>query len=75
MDKQQIKFVSPEEATLSDIIDRLLNKGVVIAGDLVLSVADVPLIYCELRVLLTSVEKYEQIKQRIYDDSSPPQAS
>ena len=67
---QQIEFVSATEATLSEMIDRILHKGVVIAGDLMLSVADVDLVYCELRVLLTSVEKYEQIKQGKYNSDS-----
>ena len=44
------------QVTLLETLDRLLNRGVVIAGDLTLSVADVDLIYLGLRVLLSSVE-------------------
>ncbi|MCY2994189.1 MAG: gas vesicle protein, partial [Planctomycetota bacterium] len=36
--------------------DRVLNKGVVIAGEVVISVADVDLIYLGLQLILTSVE-------------------
>jgi hypothetical protein len=56
-------FRSPQEATLADAIDRLLEKGVVIAGDLVLSVANIDLVYCELRLLLISMDKYEEMKK------------
>ncbi len=44
------------QVTLLETLDRLLNKGVVIAGDVTLSVADVDLIYVGLRLLLSSVE-------------------
>ena len=45
-----------KEVTLLDLLDRVLNKGVVLVGDLTISVADVDLIYVGLRLLLTSVE-------------------
>ena len=41
---------------LVETLDRVLNKGVVIAGDVTLSVADVDLIFVGLRLLLSSVE-------------------
>jgi len=47
---------SRERASVLELLDRVLNKGVVISGDLVISVADVDLIYLGLRLLLTSVE-------------------
>ena len=70
MNKPRVEFVSPTEASLSEVIDRLLHKGVVVAGDLVLSVANVDLVYCELRLLLTSVEKYEEIRRGKCDDNA-----
>ncbi len=42
--------------SLCEVLDRILNKGVVVAGDVVISVADIDLIYLNVRVLLTSVE-------------------
>jgi gas vesicle structural protein len=45
-----------KEATLLDLVDRLLDKGVVLTGDVTLSVADVDLVYVGLRVLISSVE-------------------
>lgn len=40
------------EATLVDLIDRLLAGGVVICGELVLTIADVPLVRIDLRALI-----------------------
>ncbi len=52
-----------DEIALVEILDRVLNKGVVITGDLTLAVADVDLMYCGIRILLTSVENIEQIQE------------
>jgi hypothetical protein len=45
-----------KEVTLLELLDRVLDKGVVLSGDITLSVADVDLIYVGLRVLLSSIE-------------------
>jgi hypothetical protein len=47
--------------TLLETLDRLLNQGVVVAGDVTLSVADVDLIYLGLRLLLSSVETAREL--------------
>jgi hypothetical protein len=52
------------QATLVDAVDRLLNRGAVVAGDVVVSVADVDLVYLNLRVLLTSVDTLQQSRER-----------
>ena len=48
----------PEDERLSllEVLDRVLNTGVVIVGDLTVSVAGIDLVYLSLRALLTSVE-------------------
>ena len=52
---------SPEqELTLLELLDRVLDKGVVLSGDITLSVADVDLVYVGLRVLLSSVDAAER---------------
>jgi hypothetical protein len=51
------------EVTLLDLLDRILDKGVIVFGDVTLSVADVDLIYLGLKVLLTSVEKAEKMRR------------
>jgi len=49
--------LSPEErVSLCEVLDRALNKGVVVAGNLVISVADIDLVYLGLQLVLTSVE-------------------
>lgn len=45
---------------LVDLLDRVLAGGVVITGDLTLSIADVELVRISLRVLLTSISALEQ---------------
>jgi gas vesicle structural protein len=45
-----------EPLVLSDLISRVLDKGVVLSGDVVISIADIDLIKLELRVLLSAVE-------------------
>ncbi|WP_129629551.1 gas vesicle protein [Candidatus Oscillochloris fontis] len=56
-------FLSPDrELTLLDLLDRILDKGVVIQGDIMLSVADVDLVYLGLRVILTSVDNIELMR-------------
>lgn len=48
--------ISGEDVSLLDILDHVLNAGVVIHGSLVLSIAGVDLVYLGLNVVLTSVE-------------------
>lgn len=45
-----------ERLSLCEALDRVLNKGAVICGDVTISVANVDLIYLSLRLLVTSVE-------------------
>jgi hypothetical protein len=53
------------EVTLLELVDRVLNGGVVLSGDITLSVADVDLVYVGLRVLLSSVATLEQQHEQI----------
>jgi gas vesicle structural protein len=55
-----------QQVTLIELVDRVLNKGVVLTGDITLSVAGVDLVYVGLRVLLASVGTLE----RLNDESS-----
>jgi hypothetical protein len=47
--------IAERDVALIDLVDRLLGGGVVIAGDITLAVADVDLVYVQLRALITSV--------------------
>ena len=44
-----------ERLVLSDLINRVLDKGVVISADLTISIADVDLIQLDLKLLISSV--------------------
>jgi hypothetical protein len=61
-DKMNSVIVKSKEVTLLEILDRVLDKGVVISGDMVISVADVDLIYLGLKILLSSVETMEKLR-------------
>jgi Gas vesicle protein len=54
--------IAEQEVALIDLLDRLLGGGVVIAGDITLSVAEVDLVYVGLRALITSVATAEEKK-------------
>lgn len=57
------KIVSPRnELALSELLDRALNKGVVLIGDLTISIADIDLIYLGVKVLLASAETAERLR-------------
>ncbi len=55
-----------KDVTILEILDRVLNKGIVLTGDLVVSVADIDLVYVGVKVLLSSVETMEQMKYGTY---------
>jgi hypothetical protein len=42
--------------SLCEVLDRVLTKGVVVAGEIVISVADIDLVYLNIQALLCSVE-------------------
>jgi gas vesicle structural protein len=48
--------IDTEELVLGDLLNHVLDKGVVISGNVTISVADIDLLVLDLRVLLTSVE-------------------
>jgi gas vesicle structural protein len=50
------RMSSEEELALVDLVNRVLDKGAVISGDITISVAGVDLIYLGLNVILSSVE-------------------
>ena len=52
-----------QQVTLLELVDRVLNKGVVLSGDITLSVAGVDLVYVGLRVLLASVGTLDRLQQ------------
>jgi hypothetical protein len=51
-----VASIEDEENTLLELLDRLLNAGVVLCGDLTISVADIELLYLRLQLTLSTVE-------------------
>jgi hypothetical protein len=55
-------LVSPTRSNgLVDILDRVLDKGLVIAGDIKINLANVELLTIQVRLLVCSIDKAEQI--------------
>ena len=54
---QLIAPSSAREVTLVDLLDRLLQGGVVIQGEVILAAADIDLVQLDLRILLRSIEE------------------
>jgi hypothetical protein len=54
------ELMENEDCTILELLDRLLNKGVVVAGDIAISVADIDLIYLRAQLLLSSFETARQ---------------
>ncbi|MFG2589794.1 gas vesicle protein [Streptomyces sp. NBC_01166] len=63
MEREVVAWDNPEPLSgpigvpLVDLLDRVLATGVVISGDLVIAIADVPLVRLSLHALLSSVNE------------------
>ncbi len=51
-----------EHVTLCEALDRVLNKGAVVLGEVTISVANVDLIYLGLQLVLTSIDSCHTMK-------------
>ncbi|MFB8201702.1 gas vesicle protein [Kitasatospora purpeofusca] len=51
----------PSSANLADILERVLDKGVVIAGDIQINLLDIELLTIKLRLLIASVDKAKEM--------------
>ena len=59
---QEQKMMNPTNATnLADILERVLDKGIVIAGDIRIQLADIDLLNIKIRLLVASVDKAMQM--------------
>ncbi|KJL03087.1 MULTISPECIES: gas vesicle protein [Priestia] len=50
------QMLEQKDIALIDILDVILDKGIAIKGDLLISIAGIDLVYLDLRVLISSVE-------------------
>jgi hypothetical protein len=51
----------PGPANLADILERVLDKGIVIAGDIQINLLDIELLTIKLRLLITSVDRAREM--------------
>jgi hypothetical protein len=56
-----VQVFEDDELTLLETLDHALNKGLVISGEITISVADIDLIFVGLNLLLGSVETINQV--------------
>jgi hypothetical protein len=52
---------STQGSTLADILERVLDKGIVIAGDISVSIASTELLHIRIRLLISSVDKAKEM--------------
>ena len=56
LERRSPTAIHPSSASLADILERVLDKGVVIAGDIVVQLLDVELLTLKLRLLIASAD-------------------
>ena len=61
MSSERSTLISARPPGLVDVLDRILDKGLVIAGDIKVSLANVELLTLQIRLLVCSIDKAEQI--------------
>ncbi len=60
-DASRAMSTSTQGSTLADVLERVLDKGIVIAGDISISVATTELINIRIRLLIASVDKAREM--------------
>lgn len=51
----------PNPASLADILERVLDKGIIIAGDIRVNLLDIELLTIKIRLLVVSVDKAQEM--------------
>lgn len=64
------QFKIKKDILLAEVLDRLLDKGIVIQGTLLIGIADIELIYINLQAVITSVEKIKQNVQNTQNNQN-----
>ena len=52
---------SMQSSTLSDVLERVLDKGIVIAGDIKIKLVDIELLSIQIRLVICSVDKAKEM--------------
>ncbi len=61
MEQQQKMMHATEATNLADILERVLDKGIVIAGDIRIQIADIDLLTIKIRLMIASVDKAKEM--------------
>jgi hypothetical protein len=61
MTEEEFELDEEEELSLLETLDHVLDRGLVIAGEVTIAVADVDLVYLGLNLLLGSVETVDRV--------------
>jgi hypothetical protein len=61
MIRQQALSHSVESSTLADVLERVLDKGIVIAGDIRVKLVDIELLSIQIRLVICSVDKAKEM--------------
>ena len=56
-DQGREALIEEADATLLELVDHVLNRGVVVTGDVMLSIANVDLVYLRLSALLCAADR------------------
>ena len=58
---QQTVAHAMQSSTLADVLERVLDKGIVIAGDIKIKLVDIELLYIQIRLVICSVDKAKEM--------------
>lgn len=61
MSHQQAMLHSVQTSTLADVLERVLDKGIVIAGDIRIKLVDIELLSIQIRLVVCSVDKAKEM--------------
>jgi hypothetical protein len=70
MSRHQAVMSSVQTDNLADILERVLDKGVVIAGDITVKLVDVELLTIQVRLLIASVDKAKEMGINWWENNS-----
>lgn len=59
--QQQALSHSVQSSTLADVLERVLDKGIVIAGDIRVKLVDIELLSIQIRLVVCSVDKAKEM--------------
>ncbi len=62
--QSDVEQIEQSDLSLLETLDHVLNRGLVIAGEITISVADIDLIFLGLNVLLSSVETANEVLRK-----------